>query len=129
MREIWTGDDMDERLVFVEERPMAGRVVPIEPSMTIGRDECDVIVPDPEVSRRHAIVFAAGPFAVIEDLDSTNGTVVNGRAIGAAVELHEGDAVQLGSTVWHVRAPGFTTLAAALTAEIVARRGSGSATL
>ena len=86
-------------LVFVEQTPLTGRRHPVAPEITIGRQGCDVLLVDPEVSRRHAIV-RDGP--VIEDLGSTNGTWVNGRRIAAAEPLHHGDVVQFGNTVWHV---------------------------
>ena len=65
-------------LIFVEQRPLAGRVLPIEAGRTIGREGTDIVLPDPEVSRRHAVmrVLEDGA-AAIEDLGSTNGTYVN----------------------------------------------------
>ena len=73
------------RLIFVEQRPMAGRVLPIEAGLTIGREGTDIVLPDPEVSRKHAVmrVLESGG-AAVEDLGSTNGTYVNDERIDGA---------------------------------------------
>jgi two-component system cell cycle response regulator len=52
---------------------------------------------DDGVSRRHARIVQAGAELRIEDLDSANGTLVNGHPIRSAV-LHDGDKIQMGST-------------------------------
>src|SRR4051812_21351838 len=66
-------------LVFVEQKPMAGRIVPVTPGSVIGRDACDVVLPDPEVSRKHAVVRNGAHGPTIQDLGSLNGTFVNGH--------------------------------------------------
>jgi len=64
----------------------------------IGRSrQCDVVLTDPNVSRRHAEVRRDGDDYVVVDLDSTNGLTVNGREVKRAA-LAEGDRVQLGTT-------------------------------
>ena len=62
----------------------------------LGRlDSCDVVVEDLSVSRLHArLVYRAGAW-ILQDLDSTNGTIVNGRRVGRCV-LRPGDRVRLG---------------------------------
>jgi pSer/pThr/pTyr-binding forkhead associated (FHA) protein len=99
------------KLIFVEQRPMAGRVLPIEAGLTIGREGTDIVLPDPEVSRRHAVmrVDEEGG-AAIEDLGSTNGTYVNEARTAGVVAVGVGDIVRFGNTLWHVAAPGATTL-------------------
>jgi DNA-binding winged helix-turn-helix (wHTH) protein len=63
----------------------------------IGRDEeCSVQIDRPTISRRHARVLVQGDNAVVEDLGSKNGTLVNGRTAEGGVDLHEGDEVSLG---------------------------------
>jgi pSer/pThr/pTyr-binding forkhead associated (FHA) protein len=106
-------------LIFVEQRPMAGRVLPIEGGLTIGREGCDVLLPDPEVSRRHAVmrVLESGG-AAIEDLGSTNGTWVNGERAHGPTPVAPGDIVRFGNTLWHVSAPGATTLVGGPRADI-----------
>jgi pSer/pThr/pTyr-binding forkhead associated (FHA) protein len=62
----------------------------------IGRDAGNAIqLPDPEVSKRHAVVRAQGDAWTIEDLDSTNGVQVN-RAKVKHARLKEGDQVRIG---------------------------------
>jgi pSer/pThr/pTyr-binding forkhead associated (FHA) protein len=59
----------------------------------IGREEdCDLIITDPKVSHQHAeIVPLAGPFRVIRDLGSANGTLVNGRPLKTSIGFTAGD--------------------------------------
>jgi len=98
-------------LIFVEQQPMAGRVLPIEAGLTIGREGCDIVLPDPEVSRRHAVILVldSGDVA-IKDLGSTNGTWVNEERADGPTPVGPGDVVRFGNTLWHVAAPGATTL-------------------
>jgi len=66
---------------------------------TIGRSrDCDVVLADANVSRRHAEVLpgAAGTWTVA-DLGSTNGVLVNGRRIAGAELLTAGDRIALGT--------------------------------
>jgi diguanylate cyclase (GGDEF)-like protein len=68
----------------------------------VGREEpAEVALPDPGVSRRHArVTIPNDPDepCVVEDLGSTNGTVVNGTPV-TRVALEDGDRLQVGSTV------------------------------
>jgi len=64
---------------------------------TIGaHPDCDVVLPIPEVSRRHARIVIAGA-ATIEDLGSKNGTFLNGRRIDAPLPLNRGDTLRIGT--------------------------------
>jgi hypothetical protein len=65
----------------------------------IGRSrDCDIVLADANVSRRHAEISpgAAGTWTVA-DLGSTNGVLVNGQRIGAAAQLQPGDRILLGT--------------------------------
>jgi Protein of unknown function (DUF3662)/FHA domain len=69
-----------------------------EGKAVIGRSkDCDIQIPDPNVSRRHAEVRQEGAAYWVVDLDSTNGTEVNGRRQKRA-KLRQGDRITLGST-------------------------------
>lgn len=73
------------------------------PVVTLGRSAgSELVLADPLVSRRHAQVRRQGSMAVLYDLDSTNGTLVNGRRITGPVRLWAGDVLTLGRTqvVW-----------------------------
>ena len=80
------------------------------PGFTIGRGtEADLRINDPSVSRNHArVVVAAGPDGglqiSIDDLDSTNGVIVNGQRVRHA-ELTDGSRIEIGSTRMLVHSP------------------------
>jgi hypothetical protein len=63
----------------------------------IGRERsADVRLEPTGVSRRHARITVTNDRAVIEDLGSTNGTVVGGRPASPPIELEDGDAIRAG---------------------------------
>jgi hypothetical protein len=65
----------------------------------LGRSrECDVVLDDPNVSRRHAEVRPSGGSWIVRDLGSTNGVKLNGRRIEGAERLERGDAIELGTS-------------------------------
>jgi FHA domain len=85
----------------VREPGAAERRVEVGPGpFSVGRgDECDLVLADVKASRRHALIegHSDGSFTV-RDLASTNGTVVDGRRIAAAVGLHDGEHILIGGT-------------------------------
>jgi pSer/pThr/pTyr-binding forkhead associated (FHA) protein len=67
---------------------------------TIGRTpENDIQVDTPAVSRHHAVLLSSPDHCIVEDLNSTNGVLVNGRRVGRQV-LHDGDTVTIGKTTF-----------------------------
>src|SRR5499427_17352 len=69
-----------------------------------GRDaECSLVIDGTTVSRRHARITVAHGTATLEDLDSTNGTHVNGTRISTPTRLAPGDEFALGSEVLRIR--------------------------
>ena len=69
----------------------------------IGRHpDVDVQLMGDAVSRQHAVITEAGGKYTIEDIQSTNGTMVNGRRVGFA-ELHDGDEIQIGQNTLEFR--------------------------
>lgn len=65
----------------------------------IGRSrECDIVLEDANVSRRHAEVRPSGGSWIVRDLGSTNGVKLNGRRIEGAERLERGDALELGTS-------------------------------
>ena len=65
--------------------------------MLLGRgDEADVSFEASGVSRLHARLRRQGPIFAVQDLGSTNGTFVNGRAVAAVSPLGFGDEVAIG---------------------------------
>ena len=70
-----------------------------------GRDEqCSLIIDATTVSRRHARITVAFGTATIEDLDSTNGTHVNGTRISKPTPLSAGSQIALGTEILFFRA-------------------------
>ena len=66
--------------------------------MTIGRSrQCDVVVDDATVSRRHALFSEHDGQWTVEDLGSKNGTAVNGVLVSAPTPLAAGDVVGFGA--------------------------------
>jgi hypothetical protein len=66
--------------------------------IVIGRSSgCDVVVDDPNVSRRHAEIRRLGEGYSLVDLGSTNGTEVNGQRVGET-SLMNGDVIGVGTT-------------------------------
>jgi hypothetical protein len=72
----------------------------------IGRGtEADIRLPDTGVSRKHVDVVLDGGTAFVEDLGSTNGTLVNGRKISRQA-LADGDVIRIGHSVLVYRQDG-----------------------
>ena len=66
---------------------------------TIGRSrDCDIVLEDSSISRRHAELRPAGQGWVVEDLGSTNGVRVNGSTVHGPHEVRTGDRIEIGST-------------------------------
>src|SRR3954465_4195287 len=74
------------------------RIVIAEKPVTIGRHPDNLLViPDPQASRFHAVIGRSKDGFVVKDLDSRNGTKLNGQPVKAA-KLNEGDVVSIGTT-------------------------------
>lgn len=87
-------------VLIVEEGTDVGKEYALDDHQTsVGRrDACDIVINDTSISRRHAqFEKTSGRFWVV-DLNSTNGTFVNGLPI-EKVELNDGDVITLGKTV------------------------------
>jgi len=69
-----------------------------EGQFAVGRNAtCQLSLDDPLVSRRHALLTVSEEGVVIEDLQSRNGVLVNGRRIQGRVELQVGDRILIGA--------------------------------
>jgi hypothetical protein len=77
-----------------------GGEVPIEQVCVIGRSsDCEVPIDDPNASRRHASLRLVGADVVVEDLQSRNGTFVDGRLIGSPTIVSGPARIIIGHTV------------------------------
>lgn len=81
---------------------LAGRTVEIEGSVVVGRaDDCDLVLEERRLSRRHARFYEEKGRWFVEDLGSPNGTFVNGRRVKTAA-LTPGDVVVLCKSTFRV---------------------------
>jgi pSer/pThr/pTyr-binding forkhead associated (FHA) protein len=75
------------------------RAQSFRPPAELGRArEAEIFLRDPEVSRRHARLEAQNGVVYLEDLQSSNGTFLNGRRVSEAIEIRDGDEIDVGST-------------------------------
>src|SRR4051812_10324308 len=92
---------MSFQLTIAEGKEAGKEFVFDQASVTIGRtSDCDVILYDPGVSRKHARIFTEGASVFVEDMGSSNGTKVNGSVVKKK-QLADGDAVSLGPVVFN----------------------------
>jgi predicted component of type VI protein secretion system len=91
--------DINYQLV-VRKGPKPGQTFPLfAVTTTVGRDPIsDIAINDPEVSRQHARISKTKEGLLLEDLESTNGTFLNGIRLGSnPVKLELGDEIMMGS--------------------------------
>jgi len=90
------------RVLAPEER--RGELVPIDTEITVGRGGgCALVLADDQyASTVHARVFRRGNDLFVADLESRNGTFVNGKRISSTTKLRKGDQLQFGGTVCDV---------------------------
>ncbi len=88
-------------LVIVAPPERVGETFMVDDELTVGRGAgCAVVlVDDTFVSQVHARVFTRGSDPYVEDLGSTNGTLLNGESLTEPTRLRRGDRVQFGETI------------------------------
>ncbi|MGB9812057.1 MAG: FHA domain-containing protein [Thermovenabulum sp.] len=90
-------EDKQENLGYVL-KTEDGKVYTLLKVTTIGRaNDSDIVIDDPYLSSKHAIIYKKGNALYIQDLKSTNGTFLNGVRIKRPVKLKENDELILGS--------------------------------
>ena len=73
--------------------------------LSIGRSkDADVQIEDRYASGIHARLFSREGRHCVEDMNSTNGTTLNGAALNGEAELVDGDTIQIGDTVFRFEA-------------------------
>jgi hypothetical protein len=84
-------------MLLMVEGPWPGQRIFIDqPVLLLGRDEqCDVVIADRQVSRHHARIHLEGDRYVLEDMESKNGTFVNGQELHEPHLLQDGDEIQI----------------------------------
>jgi pSer/pThr/pTyr-binding forkhead associated (FHA) protein len=85
--------------VVTSEGPLRGRVLVVgsEEQVLGRRENSDLQLPDPHVSRAHAVVRRQSGAVWVEDLGSTGGTYVNGEQVKGSQALKHGDVVRFGT--------------------------------
>src|SRR5437868_2175079 len=84
--------------VRVRSADRAERRVPLRGKMSIGRaEDSDIYFPDQLLSRRHAEIDLRYDGTYIVDLESTNGTFLNGERLDHEHRLRDGDVIAVGS--------------------------------
>jgi pSer/pThr/pTyr-binding forkhead associated (FHA) protein len=95
---------MAELTLEIVEGPDAGRQLPVAGTVVIGRSaDADIILDDQQVSRQHARVTAHNGSAVVEDLQSANGTYINQAELHGPARLDPGDELLIGVTLLQLR--------------------------
>ncbi len=87
-----------------------GSKASITKTITVGRDEsCELTLPNDMASRQHARIHLENGRLSVEDLGSTNGTLVNGKKIDERTVLKDGDEIRLDTTRYRVIGAGGDT--------------------
>jgi hypothetical protein len=108
--------------VEVHAGPLAGKGFPfLSSSLTMGRaPDNDIVLDDAQVSRYHAVLQRQGSEIILQDLDSTNGVLVNGEKIAGPHILQPTETITIGSSVF-----GVTGFPAPSTVSMSAQTGQG----
>lgn len=90
----------EQACLLVEEGELAGTRISLDKSIiVIGRagtsEMCDVMFPERQISRRHAEIFWENGRHYLRDLDSKNGTYLNGQPVKGQASLQDNDQIQL----------------------------------
>lgn len=87
---------MEFAILLAQSGPLSGQQWAVNGTLTIGRDEsCEVVIPDRQVSRQHACLTLRGSAVFLEDLNSKNGTYLNGQLLSAPTQLRESDEIRV----------------------------------
>lgn len=95
---VWT--------IIVEYGPsgLKGMKIDVLGPVVVGRSPgADIVIPEMYVSGKHARFSLQGPALIVEDLGSTNGTLVNGHDVAEGVLLRDGDIIQIGDVSLKVK--------------------------
>lgn len=83
-------------MFIAQSGPLNGQQWDFNHELILGRNaDCDIIIPDRQVSRHHARISCRPDGCYLEDLGSKNGTHINGRRVEAGLYLEDGDVVQI----------------------------------
>lgn len=92
--------------IAVEKGPkgLKGMKLNVLGPIVVGRSPgADIVISEPYVSGRHARFGLQGPALIVEDLGSTNGTLVNGHSVIEPAILRDDDTVEVGDVILKVK--------------------------
>jgi hypothetical protein len=123
-------------IVFYADESGRSKVIPIlKPQFNIGRGaDNDLVINNPKLSRRHAVIEIIGSSPYVSDNGSQNGTYVNEKLVSAPARLASGDIINLGGACdlgFSIEVPGKAQAVSSLAATEMAapEAGSDSSTL
>lgn len=68
--------------------------------LVVGRSEdCDIFLSEKKISRKHCKIHVTQKDVILEDLGSTNGTLINRKQVKGTLELHHEDMLQVGTSM------------------------------
>lgn len=80
-----------------------GSIIPIRSDLTIGRKSDNLIVLNEQhISGNHAKILVRNDSLFLEDLNSTNGTYLNGTKITGKVKLSNKDEIKIGNVIFKI---------------------------
>ena len=83
-------------MLVAQSGPLNGQRWPLRQVLVLGREpDCDIVIPDRQVSRHHARISITDQEVQLEDLESKNGTFLNGKTVNSIVPLQDSDVIQI----------------------------------
>ncbi|MBU3176160.1 FHA domain-containing protein [Clostridium estertheticum] len=80
-----------------------GAVIPLNDQLSIGRKADNLLIlGDKYVSSQHAKIYMKNTNYILQDLGSTNGTVMNNKAVKDTVYIKKGDVIKIGTSTFKV---------------------------
>ena len=96
--------DVPYEMLLLAPPELAGQRHSLAKEVSMGRASSnDVVINDTYASQRHARCFEYEGQIVVEDLGSTNGTLVNGHPLTGPTILSVGDQIAIGETLLEMR--------------------------
>jgi DNA-binding response OmpR family regulator len=91
----------DKPVLIMIEGPLRGQQWVMQgESLTLGRGgDCDIVIPEQKISRVHLRIRKQATKYLLEDMNSKNGTFLNGKLLESPMMLREGDEIQIALSV------------------------------
>ncbi len=88
-------------MLVAQSGPLNGQRWPLRQVFVLGREpDCDIVIPDRQVSRHHARISITDQEVQLEDLESKNGTFLNGKTVNSIVPLQNFGLELFGQFQW-----------------------------